>query len=93
MAIMNFGGVDENVVTRAEFPLEKAREVLLSMKGNVPMLKGIEVGVDLLHSARSYDIILSVILDDMKDSIARVSITRMKNRPSSIPNKNKRRQK
>ena len=28
MAIMNFGGVDENVVTRAEFPLEKAREVL-----------------------------------------------------------------
>ena len=25
MAIMNFGGVDENVVTREEFPLEKAR--------------------------------------------------------------------
>ena len=45
---------------------EKAKEVLLSMKGNVPMLKGIEVGVDLLHSARSYDVILAVILDDMK---------------------------
>ncbi|MDR2120019.1 MAG: ketol-acid reductoisomerase [Tannerella sp.] len=28
MAIMNFGGVDENVVTRDEFPLGKAREVL-----------------------------------------------------------------
>ena len=28
MAIMNFGGVNENVVTREEFPLEKAREVL-----------------------------------------------------------------
>ena len=28
MAIMNFGGVDENVVTREEFSLEKAREVL-----------------------------------------------------------------
>ncbi|MCD7973625.1 MAG: ketol-acid reductoisomerase [Candidatus Azobacteroides sp.] len=28
MAIMNFGGVEENVVTRDEFPLEKAREVL-----------------------------------------------------------------
>ena len=28
MAIINFGGVDENVVTREEFPLEKAREVL-----------------------------------------------------------------
>ncbi len=28
MAVMNFGGVNENVVTREEFPLEKAREVL-----------------------------------------------------------------
>ncbi|MFA7493135.1 MAG: ketol-acid reductoisomerase [Proteiniphilum sp.] len=28
MAKMNFGGVEENVVTRDEFPLEKAREVL-----------------------------------------------------------------
>ncbi|MEE9438283.1 MAG: ketol-acid reductoisomerase [Saprospiraceae bacterium] len=28
MAIMNFGGVDEQVVTREEFPLEKARELL-----------------------------------------------------------------
>lgn len=32
MAQMNFGGVVENVVTREEFPLEKAREVL---KGEV----------------------------------------------------------
>lgn len=30
MAIMNFGGVEENVVTREEFPLAKAREVLAS---------------------------------------------------------------
>ena len=28
MAVMNFGGVEENVVTRDEFPLEKAKEVL-----------------------------------------------------------------
>jgi ketol-acid reductoisomerase len=28
MAQINFGGVTENVVTREEFPLEKAREVL-----------------------------------------------------------------
>ncbi len=28
MAIINFGGVDEQVVTREEFPLEKARETL-----------------------------------------------------------------
>jgi len=28
MATLNFGGVDENVVTREEFPVERAREVL-----------------------------------------------------------------
>ena len=28
MAVMNFGGVEENVVTRDEFPVAKAREVL-----------------------------------------------------------------
>ena len=28
MAKINFGGVEEEVVTRGEFPLEKAREVL-----------------------------------------------------------------
>ncbi len=44
---------------------EQTRDVLLSMQGNVPMLRGIEVGVDLLHASRSYDVILSVLLDDM----------------------------
>ena len=28
MAKLNFGGVEETVITRDEFPLEKAREVL-----------------------------------------------------------------
>ena len=28
MAKMNFGGVEENVILREEFPLEKAREIL-----------------------------------------------------------------
>lgn len=45
---------------------EKAKEVLLSMQGNVPQLRGIEVGVDFLHSDRSYDVILQVLLDDAK---------------------------
>ena len=44
----------------------KAKEVLLSMQGNVPMLRGIEVGVDELGSARSYDVMLTVLLDDMQ---------------------------
>ncbi len=46
--------------------VEKAKEVLLSMKGKVPTIKEIEVGVDLLHSERSYDLYLSVVLEDMK---------------------------
>lgn len=46
---------------------QKAKEVLLSMVGNVPMLKGIEVGVDELHSARSYDVMLTVLLDSFSD--------------------------
>ncbi len=43
---------------------KKAKEVLLSMKGNVPQLRGITVGIDFLHSERSYDLILEVLLDD-----------------------------
>ena len=42
---------------------KKAKEVLLSMKGNVPTVMDIEVGLDFLHSQRSYDIILQVTLE------------------------------
>ena len=44
----------------------KAKEVLLSMQGNVPTLRGIEVGLDFLGSTRSFDVILTVLLDDAK---------------------------
>lgn len=40
----------------------KAKEVLMGMKGNVPMMEDISVGTDFLHSARSYDVILQVKL-------------------------------
>jgi len=43
---------------------EKAKEVLLSMKGKVDLIKDIEVGVDFLSSPRSYDVILTVTLED-----------------------------
>lgn len=36
----------------------------MSMKGNVPLLRDIEVGIDFLHSERSYDLHLQVLLDD-----------------------------
>ena len=40
----------------------KTADILLSMKGKVPQIIDIEVGVDFLHSSRSYDIILQVTL-------------------------------
>lgn len=46
---------------------QKAKEVLLSMKGKVEQLRDIQVGIDFLHSERSYDIILEVLLDSRED--------------------------
>lgn len=46
--------------------LAKTKEILLSMEGNVPEVKGIYVGLDCLHSERSYDIILEVVVENMK---------------------------
>lgn len=43
---------------------QKAKEVLMSMEGKVPQIKGIQVGCDFLKSSRSYDVILEVLLDD-----------------------------
>ncbi len=43
---------------------EKAAQMLRSMEGSVPQLRSIEVGVDFLGSERSYDVILTVTLDD-----------------------------
>ena len=43
----------------------KARDTLLSMQGKVPMLLGLSAGVDELHSARSYDVAVEVLLADM----------------------------
>ena len=42
----------------------KAKEVLLGMQNNVPTVRGIEVGVDQLGSPRSFDVMLTVLVDD-----------------------------
>ncbi len=51
--------------TPTEAALLKAREVLLSMVGKVPTIREIQVGEDILHSSRSYDLYLSVVVDDL----------------------------
>ena len=47
-----------------EAAMNRAREVLLSMIGNVPTIREIEVGLDFLRSPRAFDIHLSVLVDD-----------------------------
>ena len=45
---------------------EKAKEIIMSMVGKVPMLRGLEAGTDFLCSSRSFDVILQATLDDEK---------------------------
>lgn len=47
--------------------VEKAREVLLGLKGKIPQLRHIEVGADVLHSERSFDIALLTRFDTLED--------------------------
>ena len=45
----------------------KAKEVLMSMEGKVPQIVSINVGIDFLHSERSYDVILEVVVKTKED--------------------------
>ncbi len=45
--------------------VQKAKEVLLSMNGKVPMIKSIEVGVNVLDTPRSYDVYLAVVVENL----------------------------
>jgi len=45
----------------------EAKNILLSMEGKIPQLKGLEVGVDLLHTERSYDLSLVARFDCLED--------------------------
>lgn len=49
---------------RSKESCEKAAELFRSMEGKVPQLKSIQVGVDFLHSPRSYDIILETTFEN-----------------------------
>ena len=47
--------------------VRQAREKLLSMNGKVDLLRHLEVGLDVIHSARSYDIALFTRFDSLDD--------------------------
>ncbi len=51
----------------SEESCKKAAGVFQSMQGRVPQLRSIQVGIDFLHSPRSYDIILETTFDSKED--------------------------
>lgn len=50
--------------------LEEVKARMLQMQGNIPGLLSLEVGLDVLHSERSYDIALIAKFDSMQDMLA-----------------------
>ncbi len=54
------------LIDHSPLNVEKARDVLLGMEGKIPQLRHLEVGVDVLHSARSYDLALVTKFDSME---------------------------
>ncbi len=47
--------------------VEKARNILMDMKGKIPELKGMEVGTDITHSDRSYNLALITKFESIND--------------------------
>jgi hypothetical protein len=47
--------------------IEKVREVFMGMQGKIEQLKHIEVGIDVMHSERSYDLCLVTKFDSLED--------------------------
>ncbi len=45
----------------------EAKAVLLGMAGNIPLLRHLEVGTDVVRSERSYDVALVTRFDSMED--------------------------
>jgi hypothetical protein len=46
---------------------EEARKVLAGMAGQIPELRHLEVGVNITHSDRSYDLALVARFDSLED--------------------------
>lgn len=54
------------LIDRSEKSVKEAQDVLRGLDGRIPSLRGLEVGVDCVKSARSYDIALIAKFDDLE---------------------------
>ncbi|WP_342439537.1 Dabb family protein [Paenibacillus sp. FSL L8-0436] len=52
---------------RSPEKVEATVQVLRNMEGRIPQLLSIEVGADLIHSERSFDIALVTVVASMED--------------------------
>ncbi len=52
---------------RTPTAIAAARDVLLGMAGKIPLLRHLEVGVDVIRSERSYDLALVTKFDSLDD--------------------------
>ena len=52
---------------RSRKSVEKVRDILLGMEGKIPQLRHLEVGIDILHSGRSFDIALITRFDSLEE--------------------------
>lgn len=47
--------------------LQKIKTDLLALKDKISLIKSIEVGLDILHTERSYDVVLYTKFDSLED--------------------------
>ncbi|GGH15539.1 Dabb family protein [Paenibacillus segetis] len=47
--------------------VERTAKVLRGLEGKVEQLRSLEIGLDVIHSARSYDIALVATFDSLED--------------------------
>lgn len=52
---------------RSPEAVEKVADALRGLEGSVPVIRSLEVGVDVLRSARSYDVSLTARFDSLAD--------------------------
>lgn len=52
---------------RSPEAVKRTYDVLMNMEGKIPVLRHLEVGMDVLHLERSYDIALITKFDSLED--------------------------
>lgn len=52
---------------RSQENIKKAEKIMRGMEGRIPELKSMEVGIDVVHSDRSFDIALITKFDSKAD--------------------------